>query len=276
MEWLKDQIDYYKKAFPIGIPMYLEDLKWSWNTYINNLTALGIYLTLGYVLFMVDILGSDVISWIQKKVIDDDLNEIGDFLAGLFGPIAFGWLIIGYLMQNIELKNSVSEANATNNLNRDSFNFNRLVKEYEVKKEHNDNQPMFAVSCEVRGNNNGKGEKFKELVMRITNYGYSALNVRVSRLFEIDCFSYDEKEIQLFDTVEKMGVFHVRYILDEGLAALLEPVKEEKKVKKFLVEYTDGLKKRGFITMNLSTSKDTESGFVVAFMNSTKNLPDVF
>ena len=32
------------------------------------------------------------------------LNEIGDFLAGIFGALAFFWLVIGYFMQNSELK----------------------------------------------------------------------------------------------------------------------------------------------------------------------------
>ena len=32
------------------------------------------------------------------------LNEIGDFLAGAFGPIAFLWLVLGYLQQGRELK----------------------------------------------------------------------------------------------------------------------------------------------------------------------------
>lgn len=31
------------------------------------------------------------------------LNEIGDFLAGIFGALAFFWLVIGYFMQNKEL-----------------------------------------------------------------------------------------------------------------------------------------------------------------------------
>ena len=37
------------------------------------------------------------------------LNEVGDFLAGVFGPVAFLWLILGYLQQGRELKLS-SEA----------------------------------------------------------------------------------------------------------------------------------------------------------------------
>lgn len=32
------------------------------------------------------------------------LNEVGDFLAGSFSPLAFAWLAYGYWMQNKELK----------------------------------------------------------------------------------------------------------------------------------------------------------------------------
>ena len=35
-----------------------------------------------------------------------DLSTWGDFLAGVFGPIAFLWLIVGYLQQGKELRNS--------------------------------------------------------------------------------------------------------------------------------------------------------------------------
>ena len=31
------------------------------------------------------------------------LNELGDFLAGVFTPAALGWLIYGYLLQSKEL-----------------------------------------------------------------------------------------------------------------------------------------------------------------------------
>lgn len=34
------------------------------------------------------------------------LNELGDFLAGAFGPAAFFWLVLGYRQQGIELKAS--------------------------------------------------------------------------------------------------------------------------------------------------------------------------
>lgn len=36
-----------------------------------------------------------------------DLNELGDLLAGVFSPLAFLWLVVGYLLQGRELRASV-------------------------------------------------------------------------------------------------------------------------------------------------------------------------
>lgn len=35
---------------------------------------------------------------------ESDFNELGDFLAGVFTPVAFGWLIYGYFLQRNELR----------------------------------------------------------------------------------------------------------------------------------------------------------------------------
>ena len=39
-----------------------------------------------------------------KSALSLKLNEWGDFLAGITAPIAFLWLIIGYMLQSKELK----------------------------------------------------------------------------------------------------------------------------------------------------------------------------
>jgi hypothetical protein len=36
----------------------------------------------------------------------EKLNEWGDFFAGFFAPLAFLWLVLGYLQQGVELRNS--------------------------------------------------------------------------------------------------------------------------------------------------------------------------
>lgn len=48
-----------------------------------------------------------IVRW--QELFELKLNELGDLLAGVFGPAAFVWLILGYRQQGMELKNS-SEA----------------------------------------------------------------------------------------------------------------------------------------------------------------------
>ncbi|WP_182374891.1 hypothetical protein [Pseudomonas putida] len=50
-----------------------------------------------------------VILWKFSEFTDLKLNELGDLMAGVFSPVAFGWLVWGYIQQGKELKLS-SEA----------------------------------------------------------------------------------------------------------------------------------------------------------------------
>ncbi len=62
---------------------------------------LGIVVTIIYIIF---------IGWILKdkwsSFTELTLNEVGDFCAGVFGPITFFWVILGFVMQTKELKQS--------------------------------------------------------------------------------------------------------------------------------------------------------------------------
>ena len=64
---------------------------------------IGIWVTIGVSVFYIAIIfffrGSD--AW--RLLTTGELNELGDFLAGFFTPLAFGWLIYGYLLQSSEL-----------------------------------------------------------------------------------------------------------------------------------------------------------------------------
>ncbi|MGP3372603.1 hypothetical protein ACTVFP_23250, partial [Escherichia coli] len=75
--------------------------------------------------------------WKIPSLFFSPLSNVGDFLAGVFGPIAFGWLIIGYLMQNKELKNSVEQTEKAQRLAREQLQFQKKVKIYETTKEKN-------------------------------------------------------------------------------------------------------------------------------------------
>lgn len=65
---------------------------------------------LGAVVTVLYLIGVAVLVYSKRASLPGlELNAIGDFLAGVFGPIAFLWLVLGYLQQGRELKLS-SEA----------------------------------------------------------------------------------------------------------------------------------------------------------------------
>lgn len=103
-----------------------------------------------------------------------ELNEIGDYLAGVFSPLAFLWLVIGYLMQNIELTES------------------RKEKQKAEREKLISSQPIIEFSnCEIALNIvDDKWGKSGLLSFNISNYGEPAtdLSLRVKGCF--DGYSY--------------------------------------------------------------------------------------
>ncbi|MDZ5436572.1 hypothetical protein T3H00_28420 [Pseudomonas fluorescens] len=63
------------------------------------LAIIGIVLTIGYAIFSWWLVG-DRIETLRVM----PLNEVGDFLAGAFGPLAILWLVLGFFQQGIELR----------------------------------------------------------------------------------------------------------------------------------------------------------------------------
>ncbi|MGQ7814620.1 hypothetical protein ACUTAH_02905 [Metapseudomonas furukawaii] len=63
------------------------------------LAGIGIFLTVAYLGFVVWLIGNPVLDLRGL-----DLNELGDFFAGIFGPLAILWLVLGYFQQGIELR----------------------------------------------------------------------------------------------------------------------------------------------------------------------------
>lgn len=77
----------------------------------SALTRLGWLLTGIWMLVFVGL-----VVWRWSQFIELDLNELGDFLAGWFAPLALGWVVLGFYQQGaelrlqaVELKNSVRQ-----------------------------------------------------------------------------------------------------------------------------------------------------------------------
>lgn len=62
-------------------------------------TLLALISTIIYLYFF-----SAVVSFRLDELESLPLNELGDFLAGAFGPLALTWLVFGYFQQGAELK----------------------------------------------------------------------------------------------------------------------------------------------------------------------------
>ncbi len=67
----------------------------------NILTKIGVAATLFYSLAIVILIQNRI-----GQLYSMPLNEVGDFLAGVFGPLAIFWLILGFLQQGKELQQS--------------------------------------------------------------------------------------------------------------------------------------------------------------------------
>lgn len=64
-------------------------------------TKVGVVVTLTY------LVGLGFYCWLARsKMVTLEPNEVGDLLAGAFSPLAFLWLVLGYIQQGEELKNS--------------------------------------------------------------------------------------------------------------------------------------------------------------------------
>lgn len=69
---------------------------------MSKLGWIGVFITFSYLCSI------GFFQWQQIKEIDGlELNAFGDFLAGVFGPVAIFWLVLGFFQQGVELRNSI-------------------------------------------------------------------------------------------------------------------------------------------------------------------------
>ena len=70
-----------------------------------------------------------------------DLNELGDFLAGVFTPLAFGWLVYGYLLQSKELRLQREELTLT----RKQLGTQTVLLQEQVAADYQDSMPRLTL-----------------------------------------------------------------------------------------------------------------------------------
>ncbi|MGS6393402.1 hypothetical protein ACVG01_12255 [Pseudomonas aeruginosa] len=67
-------------------------------------TIFGVVASVIYVLWI-----GTIIAQKYGELSSLELNELGDFFAGIFGPVAFLWLVLGYFQQGNELRLQAQE-----------------------------------------------------------------------------------------------------------------------------------------------------------------------
>ena len=138
----------------------------------------------------------------RADILSLEPNELGDFLAGMFAPLAFVWIIVGYYQQAIELRLQVAElteqVKATQQLAREA--------KVSARQERAGVQPVFAVlrAERVKGN----------MHVEIRNSGWVASSLRVRPL----------GNLKVVDQPPRVVNSHERFLLvllgDRGEVAL--------------------------------------------------------
>lgn len=134
----------------------------NWITSIPKLVIFGIVFTFFYFGYLIHIYGNQLTTLKTMP-----LNEVGDFLAGVFGPVGFLWLVFGYFMQ-------ASEISATRR------SIARQEKEREIAA-----QPIMGFSCEygqltVEEKTNPKQHVNEHCIaFSIQNHGAIATNLTI-------------------------------------------------------------------------------------------------
>lgn len=116
--------------------------------------------------------------WLGKK--PDGMNEWGDFLAGLCSPIAFLWLILGYMQQGEELRQNTMaleaqllELRQTVRVGRDQLEEVRLAAARDEAERRKTLRPIFT----LRPGISSSGGAGVQQQVQLVNDGGLALNV---------------------------------------------------------------------------------------------------
>lgn len=141
-------------------------------------------------------------------------NELGDFFAGVFSPVAFLWLILGFIQQHKELVNNTAQLNLqTKELNKtveqaaimnalasDKLQFERDKVLQESMLLKTSIMPVIEIERFSWGTMTGK---IADQVFKIKNKGKAAKSVKVTS----DAYNFNEMNTSFLpegDVIEKL------------------------------------------------------------------------
>lgn len=153
----------------------------------ERLGEIGGALTLTYLVIVV------VVIWGRADTLMTmPLNEVGDFLAGAFGPVAFLWLVFGFLQQGdelrqgtkalelqaFELRNSVEQQAIMAAAATQQIEAQRAALQLQLDEIDRSNRANFVFSYGSRSGNGTPGSRV-DTSMEISCSGANAYDVRV-------------------------------------------------------------------------------------------------
>jgi hypothetical protein len=183
----------------------------------KRLTIAGLSLTLGYIVFVAWYWADQSSSLAELKP-----NEFGDFLAGVFAPLAFLWLVLGFLQQGMELRNSadalwlqgeelrnsVEQQRSLVEVTRDQLSLERSVLEAQQEEIARSSQPVL----ELRpAGSLSHGQGTMSFRFHLFNHGQSCTDVKISwsdqdRTWRMGALKAgDRHEISKEDLLESAG-----------------------------------------------------------------------
>jgi hypothetical protein len=197
-------------------------------------TRLGAVITLCWIAAIVYLAVRDPVTLAKMSP-----NEWGDFLAGSFAPLAFLWLVLGYLQQGDELrlstdalrlqaeelKNSVQQQRELVEVSRQQVESEREALAFERRLREDLSEPKFSV---LGGGGSFQGNGHATYCITVSNTGHeaTAFSARIN-LLEIGW-----QEIMSYPLFDK-GASYTAYV---GHPA---PLEEGNSL--FVLAFTDGL-----------------------------------
>lgn len=189
----------------------------------DKLSRLGVKATLLYLILLLG--GVPVLAYFSIiELAPLKLSELGDFLAGAFGPLAIFWLILGFFQQGNELRNSIATlklqadelANSVEQqrelvaVTRDSLKHEVDIRLQEERQRIASIQPRFIVKF---GGGSQSGITVKNSFI-LTNIGKAASRVNV--YFDPIPFRFPSIEKRFWDA-GKEERFEVQFHEKDGI-----------------------------------------------------------
>lgn len=174
----------------------------------RKLKIIGLWVTFVYVAVLVICsVALTKSGWLDLKPLE--LNQFGDLLAGLFGPLAIFWLILGFFQQGDELRNSVHALRLQAEELKQSVEQQKAMvttaeRQLQLDIEVREEQNRLLVSRELpyfqleRRGGSGTGNSSWNHDFLIRNIGASAANVQITP--EGKSISAAKREVPFLDT----------------------------------------------------------------------------